>query len=93
MEEVLVFASILFPVVSALVEGVKKANIIKNVNILPIVSVLIGLALGAVAYPFTDFDLTLRLWAGGLAGLAGTGLFELGSRTVKALKSNEGDFK
>jgi hypothetical protein len=30
---------------------------------------------GAAAYPFTDFELTARLWAGGIAGLASTGLY------------------
>lgn len=38
---------------------------------------VIGLLIGVVAYPFTELDLTLRLWAGGLAGLSATGLFEL----------------
>ncbi|MNC63461.1 hypothetical protein D3C75_1135830 [compost metagenome] len=37
----------------------------------------IGLFIGAVSYPFTDMALILRLWAGGLAGLSATGLFEL----------------
>jgi len=27
--------------------------------------------------PFTEMGLVLRLWAGGLAGLSATGLFEL----------------
>ena len=62
MEEVLLFATVLLPIVTALVELIKK---------------VVGLIIGAVATPFTDFDIVLRLWAGGLAGLAGTGLFEL----------------
>lgn len=76
MEEILIFATILLPIVTALVELVKKTFPIKN-NFIPAISVVVGLIIGAAAYPFTDLDTVLRLWAGGLAGLAGTGLFEL----------------
>lgn len=76
MEEILIFATILLPIVTALVELVKKTFTIKN-NFIPAISVVVGLIIGAAAYPFTDLDTVLRLWAGGLAGLAGTGLFEL----------------
>jgi len=76
MEQVLLFATVLLPIVTALVELVKKTVKLPK-NYLPLISVILGLIVGAVAYPFTDFELVLRLWAGGLAGLAGTGLFEL----------------
>lgn len=76
LDNVIAFASVLAVFVLALVQLVKKSvNVPKN--ILPLIGLLIGLAVGAVAYPFTDLDLTLRLWAGGLAGLSATGLFEL----------------
>ncbi|WYP24733.1 holin [Alkalihalobacillus sp. FSL W8-0930] len=76
MEEVLLFASVLAPVVLALIQVLKKAVNIK-VNLLPLISFGIGLFVGALATPFTEMDLVLRLWAGGFAGLSGTGLFEL----------------
>jgi hypothetical protein len=76
MEQVLLFATVLLPIVTALVELVKKTVKLPK-NYLPLISVILGLIVGAVAYPFTDFELVLRLWAGGLAGLAGTGLFEI----------------
>lgn len=76
MEEILIFATILLPIITAVTELIKKTVKIKN-NFIPAVSVLVGLAIGAAAYPFTDLDTVLRLWSGGLAGLAGTGLFEL----------------
>jgi hypothetical protein len=76
MEQVLLFATVLLPIVTALVELVKKTvNLPKNY--LPLISVIVGLIVGAISYPFTDFELVLRLWAGGFAGLAGTGLFEV----------------
>lgn len=76
MEAVLLFATIIAPVVLALIEVVKKTVVVK-VNLLPLIALVIGVLVGAAAYPFTDLDLVLRLWAGGFAGLSATGLFEL----------------
>ncbi|WP_053219576.1 holin [Virgibacillus senegalensis] len=85
MENVLMFATVLFPIVSALVELVKKTFKLPK-NIIPSISLLIGMIIGTIAYPFTEMDVILRLWAGGIAGLAGTGLFEL-------VKKREGNTK
>ncbi|MCX2773163.1 holin [Bacillus sp. H2FL2] len=79
MEEVLIFATILAPILTALVQLVKK-TVKLSTNIVPALSFVIGILLGAIAYPFTDLDLVLRLWAGGFAGLAATGLFEIGTK-------------
>lgn len=77
MENVLLFATILAPIVIALNQLLKKTvNLPKN--LLPLFGLIIGLIVGAIAYPFTDMDIALRLWAGGLSGLSATGLFELG---------------
>lgn len=76
MENVLFFATVLLPIVSALVEMIKKTfNLPKN--IIPSISFVTGLIIGGIAYPFTDMELVLRLWAGGFAGLSATGLFEV----------------
>ncbi|MEC0234475.1 holin [Paenibacillus kribbensis] len=76
MNQVLAFASTLAVIIIAVVQLVK--NTIKvPVNIVPVIGVVTGLGIGWLAAPFTDLDLTLRLWAGGLAGLSATGLFEL----------------
>lgn len=76
MEAVLFLATVIAPIVLALIEVVKKAVVVK-VNFLPLIALVIGVLVGAAAYPFTDLDLVLRLWAGGLSGLSATGLFEL----------------
>ncbi|KAB8126890.1 holin [Gracilibacillus oryzae] len=76
MEEVMIFATVILPIVTALMEGVKRSVDFPK-NIVPLVSLVVGLLIGAAAEPFTDLDLVLRLWAGGFAGLAATGLFEL----------------
>lgn len=72
----MVFATVIMPIATALVELVKR-TISTPKNIVPLLSFIVGLIVGVIAYPFTDLDLALRLWAGGLAGLAGTGLFEI----------------
>ncbi|MNM66051.1 Phage holin [compost metagenome] len=74
---VLAFASVLAVFVLAMVQLVKTTVNVKK-NLLPVIGLGIGLVIGSVAAPFTDLDLTLRLWSGGLAGLSATGLFELG---------------
>jgi Bacteriophage A118-like holin, Hol118 len=76
MEQVLLFATLLLPVVTAMVEMVKNTINLRK-NFVPVISLVLGLGLAAVAYPFTELPLDLRLWAGAFAGLASTGLFEL----------------
>ncbi|WP_339798820.1 holin [Paenibacillus sp. FSL R5-0744] len=76
LDDVIAFASILAVFVLALVQLVKNSINIPR-NAVPVIGLLIGLLIGAAAYPFTDLDIVLRLWAGGLAGLSATGLFEL----------------
>ncbi len=76
MEQVMMFATVLAPIVTALVELAKKTAPVPK-KYVPIISFAIGLGVGVLAQPFTDLDIVLRLWAGGFAGLGGTGLFEL----------------
>ncbi|SET02770.1 Bacteriophage A118-like holin, Hol118 [Salinibacillus kushneri] len=85
MEQVLMFATILAPVITALVELVKKTQKIPK-KYIPFISFLIGILIGIVGYPFTDLGLTMRIWSGGLAGLASTGLFELVKKKNKVAK-------
>ncbi|SET14040.1 Bacteriophage A118-like holin, Hol118 [Salinibacillus kushneri] len=83
------FATVLAPVAMALVELVKKTRKIPK-NYIPFTSFIIGILIGIAGYPFTDLDLPMRIWSGGLAGLASTGLFELGKQTKKKERlSNE----
>lgn len=89
MQAVLVFASVLAIIVTALVQLVKHTVSVPK-NLVPLIGFIIGLGVGAAAYPFTDLDLVLRLWAGGISGLSATGLFELAFNkrdgTTKTLK-------
>ncbi len=88
MQVVLAFASTLSVMIFALVQLVKNSVTIPK-NLIPVIGVAIGLGIGAVAYPFTDLDLTRRLWAGGLAGLSATGLFELAIANRKGTTKSE----
>ncbi len=76
MVEILALATVIAPVTGGLVQAVKNATQIKK-RYFPLMAVGVGLVLGAAAY-FLDAELGIRLWAGGVSGLASVGLFELG---------------
>ncbi|HHU63696.1 MAG TPA: holin, partial [Clostridiales bacterium] len=64
MQQVLTFATVLMPIVTALVELI-KVNINMPKNIIPFISLVIGMIIGIIASPFTDLGIILRIWAGG----------------------------
>lgn len=76
MTEILLLVSVLTPIITALTEVVKKA-VNTPLNLIPVIALFIGLLVGFAAQPFSDLDLYLRLWAGAIAGLTGTGLYEV----------------
>lgn len=88
MTAVLIFASILAPIITALVEVIKKAANIPA-NFVSVLALLVGLVIGFSAVPFTDLDYVNRLWAGGLAGLASVGLFEVVKQREGTTKEGE----
>jgi len=75
LTKMLAFSSMLSVFVLAAVQLVKVSVTIPK-KLVPLMSVAVGMVVGAVAYPFTDLQLALRLWAGALSGLSATGLFE-----------------
>lgn len=84
MTEILAMATVLVGVTSGVVQAFKKATQI-NKRYLPTVAMFLGMGLGAAAY-FLDAELVTRIWAGGISGLAATGLFE-------GLKNTKGEGK
>lgn len=80
MTEVLIFATILAPIILAVTELFKRTIILPK-KIIPLIAFAVGLFIGFASSPFTELDIVLRLWAGGLAGLAATGIFELSTPT------------
>ena len=77
MTTILAFATILLPIVTGLTQLAKQTIPKLSKNLVPIVALIIGLLIGWLAAPLTDLSWVLRLWSGGLAGLASTGLIEL----------------
>ena len=88
MSEVLIFATVLAPVILALVQLVKKTFTVPN-NLISLIAFAVGVLVGAAAVPFTDLDLVLRIWSGALAGLSATGLFELMDKQDGSSKEND----
>lgn len=80
MVEVLAMATIIAPVTWGVVQAIKKATVL-NKRYIPLMALIVGIGLGAFAY-FLNTDLAIRMWAGGISGLAATGLFELGKNTL-----------
>lgn len=76
MVEILVLATIIAPVTGGLVQALKHATHVKK-RYVPLMAVVVGLTLGVAAY-FLDAEIGIRLWAGGVSGLASVGLFEVG---------------
>ncbi|MCP3775222.1 holin [Paenibacillus sp. MZ04-78.2] len=76
MNSVLLFASVIAVFVNALMALV-KTTVDMPKNIIPLVALVVGVVVGGVAYPFTNLEFVLRLWAGGIAGLTSVGLFEV----------------
>lgn len=69
-------ATVIAPVTGGLVQALKKGTHIKK-RYLPLMAIIVGISLGATAY-FLNAEIGIRLWAGGVSGLASVGLFELG---------------
>lgn len=76
MEDIIFFATLIVPVVMALVEVVKRTVNMDN-KYATLVSLIVGLLVGLAGSIFTDLDLVSRLWAGALAGLSSSGLYDL----------------
>lgn len=88
MFEILAGATLIAPVIMGVVQAVKKAGNISK-RYLPLVAIAIGMILGGLAL-FIDPSLSVRLWAGGISGLASVGLFELGKNSIEN-DDKEGD--
>ncbi|CAM2361111.1 holin [Listeria seeligeri] len=74
--ELLTYMTLLSIIVTALTEIIKKTNVIPA-KFIPLLSVVLGILLGVFASALPGAGtLSEMAWAGGLAGLGGTGLFE-----------------
>lgn len=79
---ILGLATILCIATTGITEAVKRALNVPT-NLVPVVGIIVGTLLGLFAN-FTGVELVARLWAGAIAGLMATGLYEnLIDRTKK----------
>lgn len=85
MTAVLAFALVLLPIVLAVVELIKRTSQV-NKQLVPLIAFVVGIFIGLIAWPFSDLEWALRLWAGGLSA---TGLFELGSKSAEFVKGDD----
>ena len=89
MEQIIAFAGILSAITIALTEVIKRTNTIPK-NIIPIISMVIGVAVGGITafIPeiITELSISGRLLAGLISGLMATGIWE-------TLRTREGTTK
>lgn len=76
MEQLISLATVLLPIVTAVTQLI-KTTISMPKKMVPFCALVAGILLGLAAVPLTDLDWITRLWAGGLAGLSSTGLYEM----------------
>lgn len=60
METILIFATILSPIVIALTQAIKKTVKLKK-NYIPAIALVVGLLIGLTDTPFTDLEIIERL--------------------------------
>jgi multidrug transporter EmrE-like cation transporter len=76
MNQLLLIATVIAPVTTALVQVVKQTGKVKD-NYLPIVALAIGLLLGLAASVLpVGVPVAYLVWAGGISGLAASGVYE-----------------
>ena len=79
MEQIIAFAAVIAVITTALTQVVKKASVIPK-NIIPVVAIVIGAAVGGVSVFIpeigTEISIGGRILAGLISGLMATGLWE-----------------
>lgn len=76
MEQILVYATILAPIVTGLAQ-ITKGVVGANGKLIPLLSIAIGITVG-LAYGYTvGGEAVLYMWGGLLAGMSSVGVYEL----------------
>lgn len=81
--ELVIFLSVLSPIIVSCTEVVKRAIPKLPTNYAPLLSVIVGMGLSYLAIPFTELETGWRLWGGFLAGLSACGLYDIGKFTIQ----------
>lgn len=88
LNEVLGYATVLAVIVTSVVQLFKKTVPSFPPKYLPLVSFLLGILTGFLVYVSFDTGISIQhlLWAGGIAGLAGVGIFESTKHTIRKME-------
>ncbi|MGO1998144.1 MAG: holin [Staphylococcus equorum] len=91
MEQIIAFAGIISVITIALTQVIKKASVVPK-NIIPIISMVIGVAVGGITVFIpeivTELSIAGRLLAGLISGLMATGIWETFNRRTGNTKDN-----
>lgn len=79
-----VVALTIVTLIAAVAEVIKNTFNI-NARYMPMVSLIIGIVVGLILYPLSDYNAYIMAVAGGIAGLSASGAFDL----LKAAKRSD----
>ncbi|WP_411842161.1 holin [Salinicoccus sp. HZC-1] len=92
METIIIFAGVISVLTVALVQLIKKTTTVPD-KLMPLVSLFVGLLVGAIALvvPEITADLSVggHLLAGGISGLSASGLYDIATKTNRGFKDTE----
>lgn len=92
MDAIILYAAIISVITVAVVQLVKKSTNIPE-KLMPLVSTVIGIAVGVTALfiPEITGDLSVggHILAGAISGLTATGLFDLTTKTKQGFKQSD----
>ena len=92
MEQIIAFAGIISVITIALTQVIKKASVVPKNGIIPIISMVIGVAVGGITVFIpeivTELSIAGRLLAGLISGLMATGIWETFNRRTGNTKDN-----
>ncbi len=81
-------AAIMVAIVLAVAEVLKRTFKI-NTQYMPITSVVIGIFVGIICWPLSEYPLYMMLMAGFIAGLTASGTFDLMKAAKKEGETND----
>lgn len=91
MEAILIFAGIITAVTAGVVQVIKKTTTIPN-KLMPLISLVIGTAVGAATLFVPELNTNLstggQILGGLISGLAASGLYDVASKTTDGIKES-----
>lgn len=75
MNEAVITAGILLPIITIVMQAIKQLEVVNN-KYLPLISMVTGIAVGAVLSVVFEQDLALYIVGGFLAGAGASGLYD-----------------